>query len=176
MQITVGGEQNSMEDKLSKLKLMYGGAVSEVAKGEIYEVNLEYKRLLVYKVRNIVEHSIILEYDNSGKTSSKYIIWNVDNDREFRSEVSINFNPIVKTHKNIIVASLSSRSILVLNADLDIIFNYKTDKSILSINRLEENDGKLEIWIKEQSMCFDKSNGLWMRTESKKLEVDIIGA
>ena len=56
------------------------------------------------------------------------------------------------------------------------IFNYKTDKSILSINRLEENDGKLEIWIKEQSMCFDKGNGLWLRTESKKLEVDIIGA
>ena len=168
----------------NKLKLMYGKGIryedgiliKSGLNGDTIYYKGKYTELHKYKVRNIVEHSIILEYDNSGKTSSKYIIWNVDNDREFRSEVSINFNPIVKKHKNIIVASLSSRSILVLNADLDIIFNYKTDKYILSINRLEENDGKLEIWIKEQSMCFDKSNGLWLRTESKKLEVDIIGA
>ena len=39
---TVGGERNSMDDKLNKLKLLYGGAVSEVVKDEIYEVDLKH--------------------------------------------------------------------------------------------------------------------------------------
>lgn len=173
-----------MEIDNNRLKLMYDKDIRDCGNGILVQSGLtgdtiyyngKYTELHNYKVRDVVNHSIILEYNNSGKTRSKYIIWNVDNDREFRSGVSVSSKPIVKIHKNIIVASLSSGSIIVLNSDLGIIFNYKTDKSILRISSIDENNGKLEIWIKEQGICLDEDNDWVLRTESKKLEANIIG-
>jgi hypothetical protein len=65
-----------MEDKLSKLKLMYGGAVSEVAKGEIYEVNLEYKRLLVYKDK-VMD---VGQYKFANKTTRHIVLKSISTD------------------------------------------------------------------------------------------------
>jgi hypothetical protein len=139
VQITVGGEQNSMEDKLSKLKLMYGGAVSEVAKGEIYEVNLEYKRLLVYKDK-VMD---VGQYKFANKTTRHIVLKSISTDI-----LSVQLIDLCSYKQYIVYDRKVGYSVLT---DLSMSYNniIIADKGIkLIISRYIINGIVKDIWIK----------------------------
>ena len=129
-----------MDDKLNKLKLLYGGAVSEVSKGEIYEVDLKHTRFIVYKDKLM---NVGL-YTFSNKTDKHIVLKSIHTDTD-----SIQLIDLDSYKQYIIYDSQIGYKILT---DLSINCNNITianDKLDLMISRYFVNGVVTDVWIKD---------------------------